>query len=86
LFGFAKNERDDIDADELATLRDIAKGWLEADTAALVETADDMHPLGLLDNATHDKITMRHRRPEDLPRIAPVTGAQIRLTRARAKK
>jgi putative transcriptional regulator len=44
-----------------------------------------MHRLGLLDHATHDKITMRHRRPEDLPGIGPVTGAQIRLMRARAK-
>lgn len=35
LFGFAKSERDNIDDDELATLRDIAKGWLEADDKAL---------------------------------------------------
>lgn len=38
-----------------------------------------------LDRATRDKITMRHCPPEDLPRIAPVTGAQIRLMRSRAK-
>lgn len=37
LFGFAKSERDNIDDDELATLRDIAKGWLEADDKALAE-------------------------------------------------
>lgn len=35
LFGFAKSERDNIDDDELATLRDIAKGWLEANDKAL---------------------------------------------------
>ncbi len=35
LFGFAKNERDNIEDDELATLRDIAQAWLEADGAAL---------------------------------------------------
>lgn len=34
LFGFAKNERDNIEDDELATLRDIATGWLEADDGA----------------------------------------------------
>jgi hypothetical protein len=28
LFGFAKNERENIDDDELATLRDIAKGMV----------------------------------------------------------
>ena len=32
LFGFAKNERDNIDRDELATLREIASAWLAADT------------------------------------------------------
>lgn len=35
LYGFAKNERDNIDDDELATLRDITKGWLHADPEAL---------------------------------------------------
>lgn len=35
LFGFAKNERENIEDDELATLRDIAKGWLQADSKAL---------------------------------------------------
>jgi hypothetical protein len=32
LYGFAKNERGNIDSDELATLRDIAAAWLAADT------------------------------------------------------
>jgi hypothetical protein len=32
LYGFAKNERDNIDQDELATLREIADAWLAADT------------------------------------------------------
>ncbi len=31
LYGFAKNERENIDDDELTTLREIAAGWLEAD-------------------------------------------------------
>ena len=35
LFGFAKSERGNIDDDELATLRDIAKAWLAADASAL---------------------------------------------------
>jgi hypothetical protein len=30
LYGFAKSERANIDDDELATARDVAKGWLEA--------------------------------------------------------
>jgi hypothetical protein len=36
-----RQERDNIDADELATLRDIAKGWLEADAAALARALED---------------------------------------------
>ena len=35
LFGFAKNERDSVDDDELATLREIGKGFLTADDTAL---------------------------------------------------
>lgn len=35
LYGFAKNERENITSDELATLRDLAKSWLEADAAAV---------------------------------------------------
>jgi hypothetical protein len=35
LYGFAKNERDNIDSDELATLRDIAPVWLVADAAEI---------------------------------------------------
>jgi hypothetical protein len=29
-YGFAKNERDNIDLDELLTLREIGAGWLAA--------------------------------------------------------
>ncbi|WGJ16585.1 type II toxin-antitoxin system RelE/ParE family toxin [Methylocapsa sp. D3K7] len=35
LYGFAKSERENIDDDELATLRDIAEGWLTANDAKL---------------------------------------------------
>src|SRR6266849_1852361 len=34
LFGFAKSELENIDDDELATLRDIAKGWFGASATA----------------------------------------------------
>lgn len=30
----------------------------------LVETAEDMHRLGILDRATYEKITMRHLGPQ----------------------
>lgn len=35
LFGFAKSARDNVADDELATARDIAKGWLQADAEQL---------------------------------------------------
>jgi len=35
LYGFAKNERENIEEDELATLSEIAAGWLEADDKGL---------------------------------------------------
>lgn len=41
LFGFAKNERDNVDEDELATLRDIAKAWFAADAVALRRVVAD---------------------------------------------
>ncbi len=50
LFGFAKSERENIDDDELATLRDIAKGWLEANAARSRALAD-----GLIQEVEHDE-------------------------------
>ena len=35
LYGFAKKERENIDEDELATLREIAAAWLETDEKSL---------------------------------------------------
>lgn len=35
LYGFAKNERENVEKDELATLRDIAAGWLKVDDERL---------------------------------------------------
>jgi hypothetical protein len=40
LYGYAKNERENIEDDELATLRDIAAGWLEADAKGLERALD----------------------------------------------
>jgi putative transcriptional regulator len=52
---------------------------------ALLETADGMRKAGLLNRATHDKVTMRHLGPMDAPKVAPVTPEQIRTMRERAK-
>ena len=50
LYGFAKSERDNVDDDELATLRDIAKAWLQADAKALARAVAD----GLIQEIEYD--------------------------------
>jgi putative transcriptional regulator len=52
---------------------------------ALLETATDMRKSGLLDRATYDKITLRHLGSKTMPAVKPITGAQIRAMRERAK-
>ena len=37
LYGFAKSERENVDSDELSTVRDVAADWLAADTARIEE-------------------------------------------------
>lgn len=37
LYGFAKSEQENIEPDELLTLREIAASWLQADAARLAE-------------------------------------------------
>lgn len=41
LYGFAKNERDNIEADELATLREIAEEWLGAGASRIAGALDE---------------------------------------------
>jgi hypothetical protein len=51
LFGFAKSDRANIDADELATLRDLAKAWLAADATALARALTE----GRVQEVDHDE-------------------------------
>ncbi|MCK9377450.1 MAG: type II toxin-antitoxin system RelE/ParE family toxin [Syntrophobacterales bacterium] len=48
LYGFAKNERENIGDDELATLREIATAWLEANDERLEHAIRE----GILQEAT----------------------------------
>ncbi len=41
LYGFAKSERENIDPDELLTLREIGAAWLAADDAMLAKALSD---------------------------------------------
>src|SRR5215467_11787445 len=53
-------------------------------TKELVEMAEGMHRIGLLDRAAYEKITMRHLGPKDIPKVSPLTAEQIRAMRERA--
>jgi putative transcriptional regulator len=52
---------------------------------ALLETAGDMRKAGLMDKASHEKITLRHLGAAGQSTIAPLTGPQIRAMRERAQ-
>jgi putative transcriptional regulator len=52
---------------------------------ALLETVGDMRKIGLMDRASHEKITLRHLGAPGGPKAAPITGPQIRAMRERAK-
>jgi hypothetical protein len=41
IYGFAKRERENIESDELKTLREIADGWLAADAQRLAEAVNE---------------------------------------------
>lgn len=53
-------------------------------TRALLETADDMRAAGILDEAAHEKITLRHLGTKPVAVAAPITGEEIRSMRERA--
>ena len=51
---------------------------------AMLETADDMRRVGLMDKATHEKITMRHLGSGEARGQEAITGDEIRTLRERA--
>ena len=51
LLGFAKNERESIEDDELLSLREIAEKWLAADASRIQKELE----LGNLQEINHDK-------------------------------
>ncbi|MBF0476573.1 MAG: helix-turn-helix domain-containing protein [Deltaproteobacteria bacterium] len=53
-------------------------------TQALLETAEDMHSVGLLDQAAYEKITMRHLGIKDKSAVESLTGEDIRAMREQA--
>lgn len=53
-------------------------------TEALLETAGDMHRLGILDDREYEKITVRHLGNAKPPTAKPISGEEIRSIRERA--
>ncbi len=51
---------------------------------AMVETAGDMRRLGIMDVATHEKITLRQLDKDAAPEPAPMSGEEGRSLREKA--
>ena len=54
-------------------------------TEAILETAADMHRIGVMDDTDYAKITMRHLGKRTVANAAPVSGQEIRSIRQRAR-
>jgi putative transcriptional regulator len=52
---------------------------------AILETAGDMRRLGIMDEAAHEKITLRHLGKDAAKEPAPITGDEIRSLREKAR-
>lgn len=50
----------------------------------IAEMADAQRRLGIMNEATHEKITARHLGDKVLPTETPMTGADVRAVRERA--
>ncbi len=51
---------------------------------AILETAQDMRRLGILDEESYEKITLRHLGEKPIVTAQPLTGDEIRKLRERA--
>lgn len=51
---------------------------------AIIETADDMQRLGIMNKTTHEKITLRHLGMQTLGTAQPISGEEIRTLREQA--
>jgi len=53
-------------------------------TAEILEMADDMHRIGVMDAETHYQITVRHLGRDPLPTALPISAEEIRVAREHA--
>lgn len=61
-----------------------AKKKLSKLSQAILEMADDQHRIGLMDDATYDKITVRHLGEKAKSMAEPISPREIRAIRNRA--
>ena len=54
-------------------------------TEALLETAADMHSVGILNDTDYDKITLRHLGKKRMATAEPLSAEDIRKMRERAR-
>jgi len=54
-------------------------------TEALLETAGDMHELGIMDDADYSKITMRHLGKAPAVQVQPMKPEDVRSLRLKAR-
>ena len=62
----------------------MAKKPLSRLAKATLETAQDMHRLGIMDDGSYEKITLRHLGEKPVATAQPITGDEIRKLRERA--
>jgi putative transcriptional regulator len=53
-------------------------------STAIAEMADDQHSVGVMDDATHRKITLRHLGLDAFRGAEPMSGDEIRILREQA--
>jgi putative transcriptional regulator len=53
-------------------------------TAALLETTEGLHRVGMLSDEAYEKITVRHLGPDAPPTAAPISPQEIRTVREEA--
>ncbi len=51
---------------------------------ALLETAEGMHRIGIMDDETYRQITVRHLGKDALPAAKPITANEVRKLREKA--
>ncbi len=51
---------------------------------AMLETAEDLHDVGILSDAAYEKITLRHLGPKPLAVSQSISGPEIRSLREKA--